>query len=592
MASDKTNSGNSELIEALSSCRGAFVAVGVFSLLINLLMLLPAIYMLQVYDRVMASRSLETLAMITLIILAMFAVMGVLQVLRSRVLVRVSVRLDRELTDRIFAAMLRSSLSEPGGNSAQAMADATTLRQFITGQGLLAFFDAPWIPLYLTVMFLFDFWLGVYGIGAVVVLAAIAVANEWASGPPLAQANRTDAEARRFATENIRNAEVVQAMGMEPGVRQRLNARQAAVLRHQAHASDRAGTFSNLSRTFRMTAQALAYGLGAWLAIQGKISAGAIVAGAILLGQALRPVDQLIGSWRQIGGAKAAYRRLDELLGRHPVMPDAMSLPEPTGNWRFEQVAAAPPGTTNPTIRGVNLQLSPGEIMAVIGPSASGKSTLARAGLGVWPLLAGSVRIDEADINQYNRDQLGPCIGYLPQDIELFEGTVAENIARFGALDSEAIVAAAALAGTDELIRHLPDGYETRIGPGGHMLSAGQRQRIALARAVYGRPRVVVLDEPNSNLDDAGEWALLQCLQSLREQGAAVLVITHRYPILTRVDKILVMQNGQVLAQGPRDELLPKLINTRGTGGEESQSGPEVGETVAGNQQSAGGGRG
>lgn len=581
MADQKAAHGYSELVEALKRCRGAFIAVGVFSFLINLLMLLPAIYMLQVYDRVMASRSLETLAMITLIILAMFAVMGVLQVLRSRVLVRVSVRLDRELTDRIFSAMFRRSLNAPGSDSAQAMADATTLRQFITGQGLLAFFDAPWIPLYITVMFLFDFWLGIYGIGAVVVLAGIAVINELASGPALAEANRADTEARRFAAENMRNAEVVHAMGMVPGVRQRLNARQGEVLRHQAHASDRAGTFSNLSRTFRMGAQAMAYGLGAWLAIRGNISAGAIVAGAILLGQALRPVDQLIGSWRQIGGAKAAYRRLDELLRRYPVEQEAMSLPEPKGDWRFEQVAAAPPGESKPTIRGVDLRLAPGEIMAVLGPSASGKSTLARAGLGVWPLLAGSVRLDEADITQYNRDELGPCLGYLPQDIELFEGSVAENIARFQALDSEAVVAAARLAGTDELIRHLPDGYETQIGAGGQTLSAGQRQRVALARAVYGEPRVVVLDEPNSNLDDDGEWALLKCLQALRERGAAVMVITHRYPILTHVDKILVLRDGQVLAQGPREELLPKLVNTQQTGVAESAAGPETSHKAA-----------
>ena len=294
-STQRNKASESALKRALKSCRSAFVSVGVFSFFINLLMLLPAIYMLQIYDRVMSSRSMETLAMITLIIVAMFAVLGVLQIIRSRILTRVSVRLDRDLSDRVFDAMFRESLVRPGSDSAQAMADATTLRQFLTGQGLLAFFDAPWIPIYLGVMFLFHFWLGVYGVIAVIILSVLAIINESVTRKPLAAANYADSEARRFAADNMRNAEVVHAMGMTPAVRERLGERQSAVIQHQTYASDRAGTFSHLSRTFRMGAQALAYGVGAVLAIQGEVSAGGIVAGAILLGQALRPVDQLIG---------------------------------------------------------------------------------------------------------------------------------------------------------------------------------------------------------------------------------------------------------------------------------------------------------
>ena len=313
-----------------------------------------------------------------------------------------------------------------------------------------------------------------------------------------------------------------------------------------------------------MGAQALAYGVGAVLAIQGEVSAGGIVAGAILLGQALRPVDQLIGGWRQIGASKTAYERLQTLLATYPEQQRHMSLPAPRGAWQFDKLAAAPPGVRIPTLRGITFSVEPGEIVAVLGPSASGKSTLARAGLGVWPVLSGSVRLDGWEIQQYNRDELGPHIGYLPQDIELFDGTVAENIARFGEVDSDKVIAAARLSGVDELIRHLPDGYDTYIGSGGGVLSAGQRQRVGLARAVYGNPQVIVLDEPNSNLDDAGEQALLECVDGLRERGASMMVITHRRPVLSRVDKILILREGQMAAFGNRDEVLAKLSGGAG----------------------------
>lgn len=549
----------SELRRALDSVRGAFAAVGVFSFFINMLMLLPAIYMLQIYDRVMSSRSMETLAMITIIILVMFVVMGLLQILRSRILVRVSVRLDRQLSGRVFDSMLRESLVRPGSDSAQAMSDANTLRQFLTGPGLLAFFDAPWVPVYLAVMFAFHFWLGMYGVAALVILTALAVVNELITRKPLAAANQSEVEARRFASENVRNAEVIHAMGMSPQICERLDGYEKRTLGHQSFASDRAGIFSNLSRTFRLAVQALAYGVGAILAIQGHVSAGGIVAGAILIGQALRPVDQLIGAWGQVGGALAAYRRLQRVLSEHPARERAMSLPTPSGKWSFEAVSAAPPGQRMPTVRNISIAVEPGEALGLIGPSGSGKTTLARAGLGVWPILGGAVRLDGAEIGHYNRDELGPSIGYLPQDIELFNGTVAENIARFGEPDPQAVVVAAQRAGADAMIRLLPDGYDTHVGSAGGVLSAGQRQRVGLARAVYGLPQLIVLDEPNSNLDDDGERALLELIAFLREQGCAAMLITHKRQLLAMVDKLAVIQNGALSLYGPRDQVLARL---------------------------------
>lgn len=561
MASKNTKKEPTELRKALNSCRSAFAAVGVFSMFINLLMLLPAIYMLQIYDRVMSSRSMETLYMISLIILVMFIVMGILQVIRSRIMVRVSVKLDRELHDRVFDAMFRESLVRPGSDSAQAMSDASTVRQFLTGPGLLAFFDAPWVPLYLAVMFAFHFWLGMYGVAALILLIILAVVSELVVRKPLGAANQSDVEARRFAADNVRNAEVMHAMGMSPAIRSRLAQYETRTLERQSVASDRAGTFTNLSRAFRLAVQAFAYGVGAILALQGSVTAGGIVAGAILIGQALRPVDQLIGAWRQIGGAHTAYRRLEALLETHPPQERSMSLPAPSGYWSFEAVTAAPPGSHIPIIRNINLAIEPGEVLALVGPSGSGKTTLARAGLGVWPILGGAVRIDGSEVDQYNRDELGPSIGYLPQDIELFNGSVAENIARFSQPDPEAVVRAARFVGADEMIRQLPDGYDTMVGSAGSVLSAGQRQRVGLARAVYGQPRLVVLDEPNSNLDDDGERALVEAIASLRADDVATMIITHKRKVLGQVDKIALLRDGQLAAFGGRDEVLAQLAN-------------------------------
>jgi ATP-binding cassette subfamily C protein EexD len=574
---DASRQDQPEIKRILQNAKSGFVAVGVFSLFINLLMLVQPFYMLQVFDRVLRSRSTETLLFLSLVVLGLFILMGILQFIRSRILVRVGVSLDERLGGRIFDAMFRNSLRQRGNGSPQAIDDLSNVRQFLTGPGILALFDAPWMPVYLGVMFLFNTWLGIYGVACTLIIGALTWANEVFTRAPLAKANEANRSSRRFAGDNLRNAEVIHAMGMEPAIRERWLSRQARTINGQAFASDRAGVFSNASRVFRFMAQAFAYGIGALLVLQGQMSGGMIIACAILIGRALAPLDQITGAWRQIQQARESYDRLSQLFDGFPEQPRHTSLPAPQGSLYLANVLAAPPGTRTPVLRGVGLNVEPGEGLGVIGPSAAGKSSLVRVILGVWPLLNGSVRLDGADVDQYNRDEIGPYIGYLPQDIELFEGTVSQNIARFGEATDEAVVAAAKLAGAHEMILQLPNGYDTAVGVGGNTLSAGQRQRIGLSRALFGTPRLVILDEPNSNLDDAGEQALKGAVERLKSQGVTVLVVTHRRSILAQMDKLLVLQQGQVAAFGAREEVLSRL-----------QSNTAQPLRVAGNQQNQG----
>jgi ATP-binding cassette subfamily C protein EexD len=556
---DASNQNTPELKRILQTAKSGFVAVGVFSLFVNILMLVQPFYMLQVFDRVLRSRSNETLLFLTIIVFGLFVLMGILQLIRSRILVRVGVSMDERLGGRLFDAMFRNAVRQRGGGSPQPIDDLSNVRQFLTGPGILALFDAPWTPVYLGIMFLFHPWLGIYGVACTMVIGGLTWANEVFTRAPLAKANEANRNARRFAGDNLRNAEVIHAMGMEPAIRDRWLSRHGRTINGQAFASDRAGIFSNASRVFRFMAQAFAYGLGAVLVIAGEMSGGMIIACAILIGRALAPLDQITGAWRQIQQAREGYGRLSQLFDNFPEQPRHTSLPAPEGRLQLGNVLAAPPGTRSPVLRGVSLNVEPGEGLGVIGPSAAGKSSLVRVILGVWPVLNGSVRLDGADIDQYNRDELGPHIGYLPQDIELFEGSVAQNIARFATADDEAVIAAAKLAGAHEMIVQLPDGYDTAVGVGGNTLSAGQRQRVGLARALFGSPSLVILDEPNSNLDDAGEQALTGAVERLKAQGATVLVVTHRRSILAQMDKLLVLQQGQVAAFGARDEVLSRL---------------------------------
>lgn len=549
----------SELAKAIHHCRQSFRSAAVFSLFINLLMLLPAIYMMQVYDRVLGSNSKSTLLMLTLLAVGLFAMLGMLEWIRSQILIRVSTRFDLLLNERLYRVLFRQALVSGGKSSAQPLGDLLVLRQFLTGNGLFAFFDAPWMPVYVILLFLFHPAFGAVAIVSALLLILLAIWNERATHDDLEQANRVSVESANITARNLRNAEIVHALGMLPDLMARWKDKQQRLIMLQAVASEKAGLIAALSKTYRLTVQSLILGLGAWLAIEKQISPGVMIGGSILLGRALAPIDLMIGSWKQFLSARTAYERLNLLLAQFPAEADRMPLPPPKGTLRAEQAMVVPPGSKTAVIKGLNFTIEAGTFVALIGASASGKSTLARALLGIWPVANGAIRLDGADVTQCERGLIGPYIGYLPQDIELFDGTIADNIARFGDLDAEKIVAAAKAAGVHEIILRLPQGYDTEIGGTGGVLSAGQRQRVGLARALYGDPVLVILDEPNSNLDDQGELALAQALSAIKQRGCTVIVITHRLGILGLVDRIMVLNEGLLVMDGPRDEILAKL---------------------------------
>lgn len=549
----------SELAQAIYHCRDSFKSVAFFSLFINLLLLFPSIYMMQVYDRVLSSSSTSTLLMLTILAVLLFAMLGSLEWIRSQVLIRVSARFDLLLNERLYQVLFRQALATGGKSSAQPLSDLLALRQFLTGNGLFAFFDAPWLPIYIGLLFLFNFWFGIVAIFSAIVLILLAIWNEKSTHDDLDEANQVSVENNNATARNLRNAEVIHALGMVPALMERWKNNQKKLIILQTLASQKGGLISALSKTYRVTIQSLVLGLGAWLAINKQISPGLMIGGSILLGRALAPIDLMIASWKQFLTARTSYARLNTLLTNFPVEQERMPLPPPTGALRAEQVIVAPPGSKAAVIKGINFSIPAGTSVSIVGASASGKSTLARAILGIWPAASGAIRLDGADVMQAERSLVGPYIGYLPQDIELFDGTIAENIARFGEVDANHVVEAAIAAGVHEMILHLPKGYDTEIGASGGALSAGQRQRVALARALYGNPVLVVLDEPNSNLDDIGEQALAQALLKLKERRCTVIVITHRMGILSIVDRIMVLNEGALALDGPRDEVLAKL---------------------------------
>jgi ATP-binding cassette subfamily C exporter for protease/lipase len=554
----KSETGN-VLEETLGTLKRFFFTAGVFSFFINALMLVPAIYMLQVYDRVLVSRNEMTLLMLTLIVLMLYALMASLEWLRARLMVQAGLKLDAELNDKVLSTAFRSNLRQGGSNGDQPLRDLTAIRQFLTGNGLFAFFDAPWAPLFIVVIFLLHPLLGLVSLIGGLILLGLAFLTEKRTQKPLEAANTAGIAANQFASNSFRNAEVIEAMGMFPALRSRWYKLHSRMLALQAVASDRAGSIAAVTRFTRISVQSLILGVGALLVIDASITAGTMIAASILMGRALAPVEQAIGAWKQFVGARGAYARLKKQLADFRPQGKGVSLPPPRGEFRIEQVIASAPGSALPILKGISLIIPKGAVVGIIGPSGSGKSTLARLLVGVWGAASGKVRLDGADVYAWNKEELGPWVGYLPQDVELFEGTVAENIARFGQLDSEAIVQAATQAGVHDMILRLPASYETPIGAGGCALSGGQRQRIALARALYGNPAVVVLDEPNSNLDDAGEAALVSAIRQLKSDGKTVVVITHRTSVLTAIDLLLVLRDGQVQGFGPPAEVLAAL---------------------------------
>jgi ATP-binding cassette, subfamily C, bacterial exporter for protease/lipase len=548
-----------EIALALIEFKGAFRTVGVFSAIINMMLLVPSLYMLQVYDRVLASRNETTLLMLTFMVLGAYVFMSALEFVRSFVLIRVGAQLDMKLNKRIYTAAFEQNLKKAGGNAGQALQDLTAIRQFVTGNALFAFFDAPWFPVYLAVIFLFSPSLGVFALCGTVILVILAYVNEVVSKKPLAEANSMAISAGNLATNNLRNAEVIEAMGMLPNLMARWFKLHGQFLHLQAEASEKSGIIGACTKFFRVSLQSLILGFGALLVLEGKITGGMMIVSSVLMGRTLSPVEQLIGVWRTWGSTRSAYTRLNELLATNPPRQKGMALPKPLGQISVEAVTAAPPGSTVAVIKNLSFTIAPGDVLGIIGPSGAGKSTLARLLVGVWPAAMGKVRLDGADLYQWNKDELGPHIGYLPQDIELFAGTVSENIARFGEVDSEQVILAAKRTGVHDMILHMAQGYDTVLGDGGAGLSGGQKQRIGLARAMYNDPSVLVLDEPNSNLDEVGEQALVAAIVDFRKRGKTVVLITHRTSAISVTNKLLLLREGASQMFGPTAQVLSDL---------------------------------
>lgn len=548
-----------EIAQVLTSFKKTFRNIGVFSAVINVLMLMPAIYMLQLYDSVLTSRNEMTLLMLTFIMLGAYVFMGALEFVRSFVLIRVGAQLDMKLNKRVYNAAFEQGLKMGGGNAGQSLKDLTSLRQFLTGNALFALFDAPWFPIYLFVIFIFHPALGLFALCGTAILITLAYINEKISHKPLAEANTMSIASSNIASNNLRNAEVIEAMGMLPNIQARWFKLHSRFLSLQAEASEKAGVMTALSKSFTVTLQSLMLGFGALLVLENDITPGMMIAGSILLGRAIAPVQLLISTWKQIGTTRSAYERLNKLLEQNPPREAGMPLPKPRGVIAAESATAIPPGSKIPVIKALSFALDAGEVLGVIGPSGSGKSTLARLLVGVWPVASGKIRLDGADVYLWNKDELGPYIGYLPQDIELFAGTVSENIARFGEINADKVILAAQRAGVHEMILNMPEGYDTTLGEGGGGLSGGQKQRIGLARAMYDDPSLIVLDEPNSNLDDVGEQALLNALIDLRKRGKTIILVTHRTSIIGVTTKLLLLQDGMVKMFGPTKQVIEEL---------------------------------
>lgn len=555
------------LRRALRELRGLFRIVGLFSLFINLLMLVGPLYMLQIYDRVLTSGSVETLIYLTVVAAFLILSGALLDLARARLLVRLSARLDDKLSETVFARMVRSAL-DTAHSLPRPLKDLEAVRGFATGPGLLAFFDAPWMPVFIAIIFVFHPVLGLIALGGGIVLFAVAIASELLTRNPLKQAGGVSAQALSFAEDSMRNAEAVEAMGMMPGLKSAWGARHRQGLALQAAASDRAGWLTAVTKFVRPVLQVAILGAGASLVLLEQITPGVMIAASIIMGRALAPVEQAVQHWRGFLNAREGYSRLKDFFDNRDAEETAArtALPRPTGHLSVEKLVAAPPGRDKPLIKGIGFKLAAGESLGIIGPSGAGKSTLARLLVGVWQPASGHVRLDGADVAAWDSAELGGHLGYLPQDVALFDGTVAQNIARFGAVESDKVLAAARQAGVHEIVLRLAEGYDTRLGRGGAILSGGQRQRIALARALYGDPAFVVLDEPNSNLDGEGEAALRQALLHLKAIDTTVVLIAHRPSSVQTMDKMMLLRDGMIEQFGPRDEILAKVARPQGAG--------------------------
>jgi ATP-binding cassette subfamily C exporter for protease/lipase len=555
----------SELSLALKPLMPAIKRAIGFSTVISLLMLAPTVYMMEVYDRVVNSRSAMTLTMLTVVVMAAYAMMELLEKIRSSMLRSAGMELDLALSERVYSSMFQGFLKRQVGGTTQALNDLKVVREFLANPALFAIMEAPVSLFALLLIFAINPVLGWASVLGAVVQVGVAYMNERAIRQPLTDANKSSGVAQQFAESSLRNAHVMESMGMLSAVHARWQKRQQIFLAQQAVASEGGGFWSATSKMVQLVFASLMLGLGAWLMLGNSLNGGAsmMIVGSVLGGRVLAPLTQVVAQWNSVVNARGAWSRLESLLSQIPTKPEAMPLPVPKGYLLVEGVVAGAPGQQVPIVRGVQFALNPGEVLAVVGPSASGKTTLARLLVGLWPTLAGKVRLDGADVYSWDKAELGPYLGYLPQGVELLEGTLAENIARFGEVDMQQVEAAAKLVGLHELIEAMPLGYSSPIGRDGAILSGGQRQRVGLARAIYGRPVFVVLDEPNSSLDEVGDAALAKAILTLKQLGTTFVVMTHRTSVLGVADKMLVMREGTQQAFGPRDEVLAAMQKAR-----------------------------
>lgn len=560
--STEVRAGLSELAAARAASRQAIVVAFLFSALVNILMLTAPLYMLQVYDRVLVSRSEETLLALTLLMAFLFLVMGVLDYARGRIMARVGARLQDRLDARVLTAAFRRLTVAPQDTAAlAAQKDLDAIARFWASPVLLALFDAPWAPVFAAAIFVFHPWLGYLALGGGLVIVALSWLNQQGTEAPLHGANLAALSADRQAENLKSDSELIQALGMSGAAFARLKLRRDQALDAGLAASDLSGRYSVAIKTFRLFLQSAMLGLAAWLVLRQELSAGAMIAASILMGRALQPVEQAVGQWPVVTRARQAKARLAELLAQTPPLPPRTELPRPRAMLDVQGLTVVPPGTATPVLRGLTFQLPPGQALGVIGPSGSGKSSLARALTGVWRPAAGRIRLDGATLDQYDPDALGSCIGYLPQRVTLFDGTIADNIARLrSGADPGGIIAAARAAAAHEMILRLPDGYDTQVATMGSRLSGGQIQRIGLARALYGDPVLLILDEPNSNLDNDGSNALNQAIRTAKARGASVLIMAHRPAAIQECDLLLVMNEGAAAALGPRDAVLRETV--------------------------------
>lgn len=555
--------GRDELRAANRANRGLFAFVFVFSLFVNLLMLTGPLYMLQVYDRVLGSRSGETLLALSLLVVFLYGMMGILDYVRGRVMARAGARFQSRLDRRVFDAVLSVSARQPGGSlAAQAgLRDLEAVQRMFSTPALLALFDIPWTPLFLAVIFVFHPWLGILAVAGGSLLIVITALNQWATARPVGAANRATAEAERTANQLRDEAAQVQSMGMQDAAFLRWQAARDRSLGGTIAASDRGGAFTSMTKTLRLILQSAMLGLGALLVLRGEITAGAMIAGSIMLGRALAPIEAAVGQWQAVQAAMRGWKRLAQLLGSTPQPQPRTELPKPRAILEARQLTVLPPGEKQATLRMVSFRLEPGQALGVIGPSGAGKTTLARAITGLWRPSAGTLRLDGAGLDQYAPAALGRYIGYLPQQVSLFDGTIAENIARLDPEpDAAAIVAAAKKAAVHDMIVALPDGYDTTVAASGGRLSGGQVQRLGLARAMYGDPVILVLDEPNANLDNEGSEALNAAIRALKAEGRAAIIMAHRPSAIRECDLVLVLDGGARRDFGPRDEVLKRTV--------------------------------